>query len=133
MRYLVLLRGIRMFEAPPALMEGLIQLGEEATHAGALLETAGLAPSVSGARVRLAGGRLDVIDAPFTESGELLSYAIYQVRTKEEAVQWASRFLRLHQHHAPGWEGNAEILKVFGPEDFPAPAAAGSAEAGPTA
>jgi hypothetical protein len=121
MRYLVLLKGTRMFDASPGLMEGVMKLGEEATRAGALLDTAGLAPSVSGARVQLAGGQLSVIDGPYTESEELISYALYQVRSKEEAVEWASRFLCLHQEHAPGWEGDAEILKVFGPEDFAVP------------
>jgi hypothetical protein len=121
MRYLVLLKGTRMFEAPPELMEGIMKLGEEATQAGALLDTAGLAPSVAGARVQLAGGELTVVDGPYTESKELISYALYQVHAKEEAVEWARRFLRLHQERVPGWEGEAEILKVFGPEDFAPP------------
>lgn len=118
MRFIVLLTGTRMFDAPPGLMEGILSLGEEATTAGALLDTAGLAPSVAGARVELTGGELRLVDGPYTESKELLSYAVYQVRTKEEAVEWASRFLRLHQEFVPGWEGSAEILKIFGPEDF---------------
>jgi hypothetical protein len=121
MRFMVLLKGTRMFDAPPALMEGIMKLGAEATAAGALLDTAGLAPSVAGARVQLAGGELTVVDGPYTESKELISYAVYQVPGKEEAVEWASRFLRLHRELAPGWEGEAEILKVFGPEDFAPP------------
>ena len=44
---------------------------------------------------------------------------MYQVRSKDEAVQWASRFLKLHQELWPGWEGEVEVRKVFGPEDFP--------------
>jgi hypothetical protein len=40
------------------------------------------------------------------------------VRSKEEAVEWAARFMRLHRDLWPGWEGDAEVLKVFGPEDF---------------
>ena len=57
MRYIVLLKGSPITSPPPPeLMGAIMQLGEEATKAGALLDTAGLAPSAQGARVRLAGG-----------------------------------------------------------------------------
>ena len=130
MRFIVLLTGTRMFDAPPGLMEGIMKLGEEATTAGALLDTAGLAPAVAGARVELTGGELRLVDGPYAESKELLSYAVYQVRGKEEAVEWASRFLRLHQEFVPGWEGEVQILKVFGPEDFPPPSEDGDRTTG---
>jgi len=123
MRYLILLKGTQPGEPPPpALMEAIMQLGEEATAAGALLDTAGLAPSIAGARVQLSGGHLSVVDGPFAEAKEFISYALYQVRSKEEAVEWASRFLRLHQELWPGWDGDADVLEVFGPEDFAPPA-----------
>ena len=123
MRYLILLKGTQPGEPPPpALMEAITQLGEEATAAGALLDTAGLAPSIAGARVQLSSGHLSVVDGPFAEAKEFISYALYQVRSKEEAVEWASRFLRLHQELWPGWDGDADVLEVFGPEDFAPPA-----------
>jgi len=123
MRYLILLKGTQPGEPPPpALMEAIMRLGEEATAAGALLDTAGLAPSSAGARVQLSSGHLSVVDGPFAEAKEFISYALYQVRSKEEAVEWASRFLRLHQELWPGWDGDADVLKVFGPEDFAPPA-----------
>jgi hypothetical protein len=108
---------------PPELMEAIAKLGEDATRAGALLDTAGLAPSAAGARVQLAGGRLSVTDGPFAEAKEMISYALYQVRSKEEAVEWTSRFMKLHRDLWEGWEGEAEVLKVFGPEDFGPPPA----------
>ncbi|MBM7785101.1 YciI family protein [Tenggerimyces flavus] len=124
MRYLVLLRGTNPPTPPPAeLMEGIMKLGEEATKAGALLDTAGLQPSVNGARVALTGGQLSVTDGPFTEAKELISYAIYEVRSKEEAVEWANRFVKLHRDLWEGWEGEADVLKIFGPEDFAGPPA----------
>jgi len=108
---------------PPAeLMEAIAKLGEEATRAGALLDNAGLAPSAQGARVELIGGKLNVTDGPFAEAKELISYALYQVRSKEEAVEWASRFMKIQRDHWQGWEGEADVLRVFGPEDFAAPA-----------
>ena len=96
-------------------------LGDEATKAGVLLDTAGLAPSVAGARVGLSGGQLSVTDGPFTEAKELISYALYDVRSKEDAVEWTSRFMKLHRDLWPGWEGESDVLRVFGPEDFAPP------------
>ncbi|MFF0575089.1 YciI family protein [Streptosporangium saharense] len=124
MRYLIVLRLNEQPQTPPPaeLMEAIAKLGEEATGAGVLLDTAGLAPSVQGTRVELAGGRLSVTDGPFAETKELISYALYQVGSKEEAVEWAARFLRLHRDLWAGWEGEADVLRVLGPEDFAAPA-----------
>jgi len=83
MRYLITLRAPQASTPPPPeLMEAIMKLGEEATKAGALLDTAGLAPSAAGARVQLAGGRLSVTDGPFTEAKEMISYALYQVRSR---------------------------------------------------
>jgi hypothetical protein len=123
MRYLILLKANQpATPPPPELMEAIMNLGAEATAAGALLDTAGLAPSAAGAHVRLHGGKLTVTDGPFAEAKEMISYALYQVRSKEEAVEWASRFLALHRDLWEGWEGEAEVLKVMGPEDFTASA-----------
>ncbi|MER7444646.1 YciI family protein [Micromonospora avicenniae] len=123
MRYLTLLRGRHSTTPPPPeLMEAILTLGQDATQAGALLDTAGLAPSASGARLSLVGSELTAIDGPFAESKEVISYAIYDVQSKEEVIEWAARFLKAHRDLWPGWEGEVDILKLFGPEDFPAPA-----------
>ncbi|WP_433824789.1 YciI family protein [Actinoplanes sp. CA-015351] len=119
MRYLMILKAAPPAGPPPAgLMEAIMKLGGDATAAGVLLDTAGLAPSVAGARVSLAGGELSVTDGPFTETKETISYALYEVRSKQEAVEWASRFLTLHRDMWPGWSGDTEIHQVLGPEDF---------------
>ena len=119
MRYMILLKGTQPATPPPAeLMEAIMKLGAEASAAGALLDTAGLAPSVAGAQVRLYGGKLSVTDGPFAEAKETISYALYEVRSKEEAVEWASRFIKLQRDLWEGWEGEADVLKLFGPEDF---------------
>jgi hypothetical protein len=123
MRYLALLKAARpTTPPPPELMEAIMKLGEDATNAGSLLDTAGLAPSAMASRVSLSEGKLTVTDGPFAEAKEIISYALYEVRTKEEVVEWTSRFMQLHRDLWPGWEGDAEVLKVMGPEDFASPA-----------
>jgi hypothetical protein len=106
--------------APPqALMDAIFKRGEEMTEAGVLLDTAGLAPSAMGARVRLAGGKVTVTDGPFTEAKELIaSYAMIEVSSREEAIEMAKDFLDMHREHWEGWEGESEVRQVFGPEDF---------------
>ena len=116
MRYMMLLSGTNpATPPPPELFEAIMRLGGEATEAGVLLDNAGLLPSASGARVSLAGGKMTVTDGPFTESKELISYALYEVRSKEEAIEWASRFMKVQQDLWPGWEGRTDILQVMGP------------------
>lgn len=123
MRYLALLRATRpTTPAPPELMAAIVKLGEDATASGSLLDSAGLAPTASGARINVSAGDLTVTDGPFAESKEMISYAVYEVRTKEEVVAWTSRFMKAHRDLWPGWEGECDILKVFGPEDFAPPA-----------
>jgi hypothetical protein len=95
-------------------MGAIAKLGEEAMRAGVLVETGGLFPSAMGARVRLSGGNLVVTDGPFTETKELIAgYAVYDVKSKQEAIEWTSCFMRLHKEHWPGWEGESEIRQIF--------------------
>jgi len=75
-------------------------------------------PELFEAIMKLAGGQVTVTDGPFTESKELVSYALYEVRSKEEAVEWASRFIKLHRDMWEGWTGQTDILQVMGPENF---------------
>ncbi len=122
MRYVSTLKVTHQPETPPpaALMEAIAALGTEATRSGALVDFAGLMPvAAGGGRISLAGGALTVTDGPFAESKELISYAVYDVRSREEAIEWATRFVRLHQEHWAGWEGEADVQQVF--EAPPAP------------
>ena len=121
MRYLVLLHGTAPDGPPPAqLMAGITQLGAEASQSGSLLDQGGLLPH-STTRLAVRAGELSVSDGPFTETKELISYALYDVRSAEEAVEWTRRFLALHRDLWTGWEGDAEVVKVMGPEDFGPP------------
>jgi len=117
MRYLMLLSGTNPdTPPPPELFEAIMKLGGEATEAGVLLDTAGLLPSAAGVRVELNASQLTVTDGPFTESKELISYALYEVRSKEEAIEWSTRFMKLQRDLWPGWAGKTDILQVMGPE-----------------
>ncbi|GIF51499.1 hypothetical protein DFJ67_7623 [Asanoa ferruginea] len=119
MRYIALLTATRPnTPPPPELLEAIMKLGEEATNAGALVDQAGLSSSSFGALVGVSGGELTVTDGPFAEAKEVISYAVYDVRDKAEAVEWTSRFMRVHRDLWAGWEGESQVLKVMGPEDF---------------
>jgi hypothetical protein len=103
-----------------ALMEAMGKFGEEASKAGVLLESGGLLPSATGVRLRVSKGKLSVTDGPFTEAKEIVGgYAMYEVPTKADALEWTRRFMQLHLEHWPGWEGESELRQVFGPGDMP--------------
>ncbi len=120
MRFMMIVKCAENWGAPPKeLMDAIAKLGAEATKAGEMVETGGLAPTAAGARVRLSGGKLAVTDGPFTEAKEVVGgYAVFELKSKEEAVERAMRFMELHAQHWPGWEGETEIRQAFGPQDF---------------
>ena len=63
--------------------------------------------------MRLADGKVTVIDGPFTESKELVaSYALFQVKSMDEAIHWTTRFLEVLG------QGECELRPIFEPEDF---------------
>jgi hypothetical protein len=69
---------------------------EEATKAGVLLATGGLAPFEEATKVRYANGEFTVIDGPYTEAKELVGgWALMEVRDKAEAIEWTKRFLAI--------------------------------------
>ena len=63
------------------------------TKAGVLLAAEGVAHSSKGARIRVASGKETVTDGPFTEAKWVIGgFALIQVRSLDEAKQWAGRF-----------------------------------------
>jgi hypothetical protein len=87
------------------------KFNEELVKAGVMLAGEGLQASSKGARVRFSGNKRTVIDGPFTETKELVAgFWLWQVRSKEEAIEWLKR--------APFREGEVEIRQVFEAEDF---------------
>jgi hypothetical protein len=95
---------------PPALVEAMGDLVGEAFNAGVLVDAGGLLPSRAGAVMRLEGGKVTVTDGPFAEAREVVGgYAVFDVPSRTDVLDWARRFLELHQRHWPGWEGESEI------------------------
>jgi hypothetical protein len=97
------------------LMADMGRLIEELTRSGQLISTAGLRPTSDGVRVRLhRGGRLSVVDGPFTETKEVIGgYAILEAASKAEAVELTRRFLRVH---GTDWDVECEVRPLDGPE-----------------
>jgi hypothetical protein len=99
---------------PQPYLDALAQFGKEAKAAGAMVERGGLHPSAVGSRVRLSNGRVAVTDGPFSEVKELIGgYAVYDVRSKQEAIQWITRFVELSKKHWPEWECEVEIRQIL--------------------
>ena len=100
----------------PELMEAMHKLADREIKAGRMLHNGGLTPVSMGAQVRIADGKLSVIDGPFVEAKEVVGgYAIFELRDKEEAVAMAKEFMQLHLDHMPGWEGTCELRSFAGP------------------
>ena len=121
MKFLAMIKSSEQNGPPPqALMEAMGKFGMEAVQAGVIADMGGLAPSSMSTRIRLDKGKVSVLDGPFTESKEVVGgYAIYNVATKADAVEWTRRFMELHRLHWPGFEGESELRQLFGPNDGP--------------
>jgi hypothetical protein len=120
MRFMMLVKQAENMGAPPKeLIDAISKLSEEAAKTGTMIGGGGLGPTALGARVRVSGGEIEVIDGPFAESKEVVGgYAQFELASKEEAIKGALEFMELHRKHWPGWEGETEIRQMFGsPED----------------
>ena len=119
MRFMTLVRHAENSgPPPPALMEAIAKLSEDASQGGKMVEAGGLAPTAMSNRVRLAKGKVTVIDGPFAETREVVGgYAVFEVKSKQEMIDATVKFMELHRDHWPGWEGETEVRQVFGPDD----------------
>jgi hypothetical protein len=117
MRFLSMIRIEENTGQAPSeqLMADMGKLIEELTRTGQLVSTAGLRPTSEGVRVRLRrGGKLSVVDGPFTETKEVIGgYAVLEATSKEEAVELTRRFLKVHGND---WDVECEVRQLDGPE-----------------
>jgi len=119
MRFMMIVKASKDSEAGimpgEDLLSAMGKYNEELMKAGVLLDGAGLQPSSKGARIKFSGGKRAVVDGPFAETKELIAgYWIIQVKSREEAIEWAKRAPAPH----PGQECEIEIRQFFEMDDF---------------
>lgn len=117
MRFLSLIRINENAGKVPTerLMSEMGKLMTEMKKAGKLLDTAGLAPTAQSKRVRLRGGKISVVDGPFTETKEVVGgYAMFDAQSLAEAIALTERFVELHI--PDGWELDCEVRQLHEPD-----------------
>jgi hypothetical protein len=126
MRFMMLMIPKGYEKAEPGAMPSaeavaaMMKYNESLQKAGVLLALDGLHPPSMGARVTFSGGKAKVTDGPFTEAKEVLGgYWMIQVKSKEEAIEWATR--------CPGDDCVVEVRQVQEFSDFPADVKAAAA------
>jgi hypothetical protein len=111
-KYLMFIRASEQYrgeDIPQGLLDAMGKLVEEGFQSGVLKDTGGLKESAQGFRIRSRGGKLHATDGPFTESKEIIGgYAVVEVKSKEEAREFARRFMELHRVHWPEFDGECE-------------------------
>lgn len=120
MRFMIIVKATKDSEAGVMPSEQLLtdmgKFNEELINAGVMLAGDGLHPSSKGARVQFSGNKRTVIDGPFAETKELIAgYWVWQVNSKEEAIDWAKR---CPNPAGDDKEGEIEIRQLFEAEDF---------------
>lgn len=97
---------------PPAELMGAIgALGMEAAQAGILVGSGAMGLDST---IDLIDGEITVTDGPYAETKETVGgYATYELPSREQAIEWARRFVELHRVHWPGWEGRVEITALI--------------------
>jgi hypothetical protein len=119
MRFMMIVKANKESEAGemPSL-DLLVAMGkynEELVKAGVMLAGDGLQASSKGARVNFSGDKRTVVDGPFSETKELIAgFWIIQVKSKEEAIEWAKRC----PNPRGGGESQIEVRQVFEASDF---------------
>ena len=119
MRVMVIVKATKDSEAgvmpTEADFAAMGKFNEELVKAGIMLDGDGLQPSSKGKRIQFSGGKRTVIDGPFTETKELVAgYWIWQVRSMDEAVEWARRC----PDPMPAEDAVLEIRPFYELEDF---------------
>ena len=116
MRFMTLIKSVEdtnLAPPPPVLFQAIARLGDEAKQAGVLVETAGLMPTAAGALVRLNGGRISTSEGPFGPGSSLAGMRSSTSGSKQEAIDWAKRFMELHRRSWSGWQGETEVRRII--------------------
>jgi hypothetical protein len=119
MKFMMIVKANKESEAgvmpSEELLSAMAKYNEELMKAGVLVDLTGLQPSSKGFRVKFSGGKRTVMDGPFPETKELIAgFWIIQVKSREEALEWAKRAPAPHE----GGEGEIEVRQFFELDDF---------------
>ena len=120
MRFMIIVKATAATEAgampEEALLAAMASYHEALAQAGVLLDGNGLQPSAKGWRIRYRAGRRTEIDGPFAEVKELIAgYTLIQVRSRDEAMEWARRF---PAPHGESVDAEIEVRQLFELSDF---------------
>ena len=101
MRFMAMIKATRDYETGqppnPKLMAEMGKLSAEMQKLGKFEMGGGLLPSAQGHRLSMTGGKVRVIDGPFTETKEVIGgFAILHHDSHEEAIEGARRVMQIH-------------------------------------
>jgi hypothetical protein len=122
MRYMMMVMGNADYEAgkpaPAELYEEMDKYMAKAARAGVLVSAGGLAPSSAGARLKARGGRIAVMDGPFSEAKEVIGgYAFVEAESKADVIRMATEFIEVH-FKSGVTDVDVEIREVIGGPDL---------------
>lgn len=120
MRFMIIVKATKETEAGvmphEQMFAKMTKYHEELQQAGVLLDASGLQASAKGWRIKYSGQKRTLIDGPFSETKELIAgYTMIQVKSKEEAMEWARRF---PNPALDGKDGEIEVRQLFELDDF---------------
>ncbi len=120
MRYLIIVKANRDSEAgvmpDEKLMAEMASYHEQLQKAGVLIDASGLQASSKGFRIKYSGATRTLLEGPFAGTKELIAgYTIINVKSREEAIEWAKRF---PNPHGEGADTEIEVRRFFELEDF---------------
>ena len=120
MRFMIVVKATKDSEAGvlphEKMLTEMAKYHEELQKAGVLLDASGLQASAKGWRIKYSGQKRTVVDGPFAEAKELIAgYTMIQVKSKDEAMEWARRF---PNPALDGTEGEIEVRQLFELDDF---------------
>jgi hypothetical protein len=120
MRFMIVVKATKESEAGvmphEKMLTDMAKYHEELQKAGVLLDASGLQASAKGWRIKYSGQKRTLVDGPFAEAKELIAgYTMIQVKSKDEAMEWARRF---PNPALDGTEGEIEVRQLFELDDF---------------
>ena len=120
MRFMIVVKATKESEAGvmphEKMLTDMAKYHEELQKAGVLLDASGLQASAKGWRIKYSGQKRTVVDGPFAEAKELIAgYTMIQVKSKDEAMEWARRF---PNPALDGKDGEIEVRQLFELDDF---------------